>query len=116
MQRFVLILAVLALAGAVAGGASADPAKGYVIHLRCDNGEAVDIVSIGQANNNAFQVVGDTSVSVLVGLTAYDLNGDLIVTFLRPGHENQQLTHCDFVAPGFGFGTSEVLFTPMGGH
>jgi hypothetical protein len=114
MRRLALIAAVLALAGSVAGTASADPAKGYVIHLSCNNGQSVDIVSIGQANNDAFQVVGSTSVVVLVGLTSYDLSGNLVLSFLRPGHQNQQLTKCNYIAPGFGYGTAEALFTPIG--
>jgi hypothetical protein len=107
-------MALLALAGSAAGGAAADPANGFVIHLSCSNGKTVDMVSIAQAQNTGFQVVGSTSVVVVVGLTGYDLNGDLVVDYLRPGHQNQQLTACTFVAPGFGSGTAEVLYTPIG--
>ena len=114
MRILALTAALLALAASFAGRAAADPAKGYVINLSCGNGQKVDVVSISQASNDAFQVVASTSVVVLVGLTAYDLNGNLLASFLRPGHENQQLTSCAFVAPGFGYGTSVVLFTPVG--
>ena len=113
-RRLAILLGALTLAVAAAASAAADPSNGaFVIDLAC-NGESLTVVSIGQAHNAAFQVVGSTSVAVLVGLTAYDTEGNLVIQFLKPGHQHQQLTTCDFVGPGSGFGTAVILFTPAG--
>ncbi len=81
--------------GAFAAPASADPRKGEVIPLTCDNGQQYTIVVNGNGAFTPGHVVDSTSVFVPLSFgpftgTLTDANGKVVETFTEPGESKGQ--------------------------
>jgi hypothetical protein len=121
-MRLLSLLAAVAAALTVVGGASAAPnpdvnKNAVPITLAC-GGTEITIYTIFQNHATAAQLVGG-GAAVMVGYTLFDnpaRSGDPIFEYLTPGfaHNGQALVTCDFELPQFddAWFTGQFMVTP----
>ena len=117
-----LIAAGAVIVGAAATPASADPKKGEVIPLNCDNGESYTVVVNGNGQFTPGHDVNSTSVLIPLSFGPFagevtDSQGNVVETIDEPGSSKGQSGKRaeDAVTCSFTFSSTEDGFTFTGG-